>query len=64
MTMNTQLKMYAVTIADTVRWHAVIAAVSEDEASERARQLFGSDERETEFTGRSETNFKTEEVLI
>jgi hypothetical protein len=64
MTMNTQLKMYAVTIVDTVRWNAVIAAASEDEASERAWELFGSNERDTEFTDRSETNLTAEEVLI
>jgi hypothetical protein len=64
MTMNTQLKMYAVTIVDTVQWSGVIAAASEDEASARAWEIFGSNERDTEFTDRSVTNLTAEEVLI
>ena len=62
--MTTHLKLYAVTIADTVHWHAVIAAVSEDAASERAWELFESNERDTEFTDRCETSLTAEEVLI
>jgi hypothetical protein len=64
MTMNTQLKMYAVTIADTVHWHTTIAAASEDEAHNRAWDLFGSNDRGTHFTDRSETSLTAEEVLI
>jgi hypothetical protein len=62
--MNTQLKMYAVTIIDTVHWHTTVAAASENEAHDHAWQLFESTERDIAFTDRSEINLSAEEVLI
>ena len=62
--MTTQLRMYAVTIADTVHWHTTIAAASEDEAQNRAWALFEGNDRDTHFTDRSETSLMAEEVLI
>ena len=61
---TTQLKLYAVTITDTVKWHGIIPAVSEDDAHARAWDVFDSPDRETEFTDRSETNLTAEQVLI
>ena len=63
-TITTQLKLYAVTITDTVKWHGLIPAVSEDDAHTRAWDVFAGPDREAEFTDRSERNLTAEEVLI
>lgn len=55
-------RFFAVTIADTVFYTAILAAPTQEGAHDTAWQLFESDQRDAVFTDRSETELTIEEI--